>query len=120
MRRALATTAERRLGPESDARALTLEDLPDLLTVAEAAAYLRVGRNTAYALCRQWRLSGGREGLGCLSVGRGIRVPKAAVQRFVAACQGSPARPEVGGLGSASAFVVSTGPANASRPHTGR
>ncbi len=64
-------------------------DLPDLLTVSEAAAYLRVGRNTAYGLCRQWRLSGGREGLGCISVGRGIRVPKVAVERFVATCLGS-------------------------------
>ena len=89
MRRALATPTDRRPEAESATSALTLEDLPDLLTVAEAAAYLRVGRNTAYALCRQWRLSGGREGLGCISVGRGIRVPKSAVQRFVAACHRS-------------------------------
>ena len=59
-----------------------LEDLPDLLTVAEAAAYLRVGRNTAYRLCQQWRLSGGREGLGCITVGRSLRVPKVALGRF--------------------------------------
>ena len=81
--------------PDSDrqsqggAELLTLDGLPDLLTVAEAAAYLRVGRNTAYALCRQWRLSGGREGLGYINVGRGIRVPKSAMQRLVATCNGS-------------------------------
>ena len=41
---------------------MTLDDLPDILTVREAAAYLRIGLNSAYALTRQWRLSGGKEG----------------------------------------------------------
>ncbi|MGI8806791.1 MAG: hypothetical protein ACR2KK_02850 [Acidimicrobiales bacterium] len=41
---------------------MTLDDLPDILTVREAADYLRIGLNSAYALTRQWRLSGGREG----------------------------------------------------------
>lgn len=63
---------------------MSFDDLPDLLTVAEAAAYLRIGLNTAYGLTRQWRLSGGRYGLGYVNVGRGQRVPKAEIARFVA------------------------------------
>lgn len=109
MNRAVAVGTDRDGASDGGGRALTLEDLPDLLTVPEAAAYLRVGRNTAYALCRQWRLSGGREGLGCISVGRGIRVPKVAVQRFVAACHGSAASAPV------PAFSVATA-ANGSAP----
>ena len=89
MNRPVVALTESRFEAQSEPKPLSFDDLPDLLTVAEAAAYLRVGRNTAYALCRQWRLSGGREGLGCISVGRGIRIPKVAVQRFVAACHGS-------------------------------
>jgi excisionase family DNA binding protein len=87
--RPVVTLAERHVEADSELRALSLDELPDLLTVAEAAAYLSVGRNTAYALCRQWRLSGGREGLGYINVGRGMRVPKSAMQRFVATCHGS-------------------------------
>lgn len=64
--------------------AMTLDDLPDILTVREAAAYLRIGLNSAYALTRQWRLSGGREGLGYVPVGRGQRIPKVELVRFLA------------------------------------
>lgn len=64
--------------------AMTLDDLPDILTVREAAAYLRIGLNSAYALTRQWRLSGGKEGLGYVPVGRGQRIPKVELVRFLA------------------------------------
>lgn len=63
---------------------MSLDDLPDILTVPEAAAYLRIGLNTAYSLTRQWRLSGGKEGLGYVPVGRGQRIPKAELVRFMA------------------------------------
>ncbi len=119
MSRAVFVTADEH-SESGGGKALTLEDLPDLLTVAEAAAYLRVGRNTAYALCRQWRLSGGREGLGCLSVGRGIRVPKVAVQRFVAAGHGSAPSDPRARLEPASAFLPSTSPANGNAPDARR
>lgn len=59
------------------------DDLPDVLTVREAAAYLRIGTNTAYGLTQQWCRSGGREGLGYVSVGRGKRIPKAEIGRFL-------------------------------------
>lgn len=63
---------------------MSFEDLPDILTVREAALYLRIGLNTAYGLTRRWRLSGGREGLGYVAVGRGQRIPKVEVARFLA------------------------------------
>ncbi len=78
----------------SDVKPTPFEDLPDLLTVPEAAAYLRVGRNTAYELIKQWRRSGGRQGLASVSVGRGIRVPKTALKQFVAVCAPSAPVPE--------------------------
>jgi hypothetical protein len=36
-----------------------LDELPEVLTVEEAAAVLRIGRGAAYELARQWRESGG-------------------------------------------------------------
>lgn len=49
-----------------------LADLPDVLTVPEAAAALRIGRDAAYALVRNGELYAVR-------VGRTLRVPKTAV-----------------------------------------
>jgi excisionase family DNA binding protein len=63
---------------------MSFEDLPDVLTIDEVAKFLRIGRNTAYELTRRWRITGGGEGLGCVPVGRGLRVPKAALERFLA------------------------------------
>jgi hypothetical protein len=60
-----------------------LEELPEVLTVEEAAAVLRIGRTAAYELCRQWRLTGGRAGLPVLAFGRTLRVPKAALVRML-------------------------------------
>ena len=39
---------------------VSLEDLPDVLTVEEAAKVLRIGRGAAYELARQWRLLDGQ------------------------------------------------------------
>jgi hypothetical protein len=60
-----------------------LEELPEVLTFEEAAAVLRIGRNAAYELCRQWRATGGRAGLPVLAFGRTLRVPKAALVRML-------------------------------------
>ncbi len=56
---------------------------PEVLTVEEAASILRISRNAAYALARQWRATGGRAGLPCVELGRTIRVPRAALRQML-------------------------------------
>ena len=66
------------------APAKALGDLPDFLTVEEAAAVLRIGRTSACVLCQRWRYTGGRTGLPVVQVGRLLRVPRAALERMAA------------------------------------
>jgi excisionase family DNA binding protein len=61
----------------------SLEELPEVLTVEEAAAVLRIGRGAAYELARQYRLTNGREGLPVVTLGRSLRVPRAALRRLL-------------------------------------
>ncbi|MGB3412455.1 MAG: helix-turn-helix domain-containing protein [Microthrixaceae bacterium] len=56
---------------------------PDLLTVAEAAAMLRIGRTTAYELVRRDHRTGGGEGLGVVRIGGQFRIPRVALERIV-------------------------------------
>ncbi len=56
-------------------RRTPLADLPELLTVPEAGAWLNVGRNTAYAMARQGSLPSVR-------LGRLLRVPRTALEAF--------------------------------------
>lgn len=55
---------------------------PDLLTVAEAAAVLRVGRSTAYELVRRDLATSGGEGLDVCRIGGQLRVPRVALERL--------------------------------------
>jgi hypothetical protein len=57
-------------------------DLPDFLTVEEAATVLRLGRSQAYELTRVYRATGGRRGLPVVTLGRRLRVPKTALIRL--------------------------------------
>lgn len=57
--------------------------LPDLLTVTEAAAVLRIGRTTAYELVRRDFDSGGGEGLAVVRIGGQFRVPRSSLERIV-------------------------------------
>ena len=58
--------------------------ISEVLTVEEAADVLRISRNSAYALARQWRTTGGREGLPVIELGRNLRVPRARLERLLA------------------------------------
>lgn len=64
---------------------MTSTDLSNakVLTVEEAAAILRISRNAAYALAREWRISSGRSGLPCIELGRTVRVPASAIRRML-------------------------------------
>jgi excisionase family DNA binding protein len=60
-----------------------LDELPEVLTVEEAATVLRIGRGAAYELARQWRESGGRHGLPVVTLGRSLRVPREALRQLL-------------------------------------
>ena len=66
-------------------------ELPDLLTVEEAAVILRIGRTKAYALARQWRVTGGKAGLPVIDFGNVLRVPRHALEELVGAKLHAPA-----------------------------
>lgn len=50
---------------------------PAMLTVAEAARILRIGRTAAYELANRWLDTEGREGMPARRIGHQIRVPTA-------------------------------------------
>jgi excisionase family DNA binding protein len=61
----------------------SLEELPAVLTVEEAATVLRIGRAAAYELARQWRETDGQLGLPVVQLGRSLRVPRSALVRLL-------------------------------------
>ena len=61
----------------------TLDEYPEMLTVEEAAEYLRVSRAMGYQLARQYRITGGADGLPVTQIGRCLRVPRRELARFV-------------------------------------
>ena len=63
---------------------MTLDELPEILTIAEAAAVLRVSRTTYYSEARRFEATGGEEGLPVIRVGHSLRVPKHALSQVLA------------------------------------
>ena len=63
--------------------ATSLDELPEVLTVEEAAAVLRIDHGAAYERARQWRAMNGRGGLPVVARGRSLRVPRAALRRLL-------------------------------------
>jgi excisionase family DNA binding protein len=57
-------------------RQTRFEDLPDFLSVEETRAYLALGRSTLYELIKS-------KALASVRFGRVIRVPRAALERYV-------------------------------------
>jgi excisionase family DNA binding protein len=60
----------------------TFTDLGPFLTVTEAAALLRLSRSAAYILARRSMETGGREGIPAVRIGRSIRIPSLALDRW--------------------------------------
>lgn len=58
---------------------MALDQLPDILTLPEAAAVLRIGRTSAYEQARLWLDTGGRTGIPVIRVGRQFRVLRSAL-----------------------------------------
>ena len=59
------------------------DELPEVLTVEEAAKVLRIGRGAAYALANQYLDTDGRDGMPVRRLGRSLRVPKGPLRRFL-------------------------------------
>jgi Helix-turn-helix domain len=56
---------------------------PDLLTVPEAAGWLRIGRTKAYELARLFEATGGTEGLPVVRIIGQLRVPRVQLEELV-------------------------------------
>ncbi len=62
----------------------SLDELPDVLTIPEAARYMRVSSGVAYGMARRYRRTNGREGLPVFMAGeRMMRVAKLDLVRYV-------------------------------------
>lgn len=59
-----------------------MSDLPDFLTVEEAARVLRIGRTAAYEQTKRFEETEGQEGIPVIRVGRLMRVPRAALEQW--------------------------------------
>jgi hypothetical protein len=60
-----------------------IDTVSEVLTIEEAASILRISRNAAYAAARQWRATGGKDGLPCIEIGRTLRVPREGLRRML-------------------------------------
>ena len=60
----------------NEAKYYSIEELPLMLSVREAAKALRLGYHTVYDLVREGRLHS-------VTVGRRILIPKSAVEQFM-------------------------------------
>ncbi len=61
----------------------SLENLPAMLTVEEAARVLRIGRSLAYQLATRYLDSHGVDGLPVLRLGGVLRVPAFALRKLI-------------------------------------
>jgi len=59
-----------------------LGKLPLFLSIEQTAQVLEISRTAAYALANDWLRTKGQEGLPVIRLGRTLRVPRAALERF--------------------------------------
>ena len=62
---------------------MAVGEVPEVLTVEEAARLLRISRGLAYQLARRFVDSGGQEGLPVLRLGRRLLVPRSQIERLL-------------------------------------
>ena len=62
---------------------MSLDELPVVLTIEEAAAVLRIGRTAAYEQAHRYEATGGELGLPVIRMGRCLRVPRSALIRLI-------------------------------------
>ncbi len=62
---------------------MSFDELPEVLTVEEAGAFLRIGRGLAYDLARRYVATNGADGLPVVRLGRRLVVPKRQLQRLL-------------------------------------
>ena len=60
-----------------------MAEVPDVLTVEEAAALVRIGRTAAYQLARQYLATEGATGMPVRRIGRQLRVPRELLEAWV-------------------------------------
>ena len=61
---------------------MALDNVPELLTITEAAQLLRISRTTAYAEAKRFELTG--QGLPVIRVGHSLRAPREKLRRLIA------------------------------------
>ena len=66
-----------------DGGPLSVADVPDVLSVEEAAAVLRISRGKAYELARRYLETNGAEGLPVKAFGRCFRVSRAGLEQML-------------------------------------
>ncbi len=63
----------------------TFDELPDILTIREVAAFMRISPAVAYEMARRYKATRGREGLPIFMAGaRMMRVSKIELKKFLA------------------------------------
>ena len=69
--------------PPTMAETDILGHLPEVLMVEKAANILRISRNSAYDLARQWLATNGQSGIPVVRLGRSLRVPRARLSEWM-------------------------------------
>jgi excisionase family DNA binding protein len=70
-------------GAQLEEQPMGINQLPDMLTVEEAAKVLRISRSRAYEAVATFQRTGGAEGLPSIRIGRSLRVPKGALLGWI-------------------------------------
>ncbi len=68
---------------------------PDFYTVEEAADRLRIGRTSAYLAAKQYRATGGAEGLPVIAIRGSLRVPRRKLEEWAGGPLSDPGEPSV-------------------------